>query len=165
MIVVSDAEMIRTRRACWLEAVWSIQDGQERLVIHYDQTTRSVSNSANISCTKRRVNLRKLNGHARHAPSLGALAIISATSACVGFCPSARSRSPRTSRGTAPVPFLSNSANASLYSATRPSGENEPPCIHERAPRRIWHTHLRCHSALRQSCPVTRGKRSTYHVL
>lgn len=49
-------------------------------------------------------------------PSLGALAIVSATSACVGFCPRARSKSPNVSRGTVPVPFLSNSANASLYS-------------------------------------------------
>jgi len=42
---------------------------------------------------------------------------ISATSAWVGFWPRARSRSPRTSRGTEPVPRLSKSAKASLYSA------------------------------------------------
>lgn len=41
---------------------------------------------------------------------------MSDTSACVGFCPRARSRSPIVSLGTAPVPFLSKSANASLYS-------------------------------------------------
>ena len=55
----------------------------------------------------------------QNVPSLGAPAMISATSACVGFCPNARSKSPNTSLGTAPVPFLSNSANASLYSAAR----------------------------------------------
>lgn len=43
--------------------------------------------------------------------------MMSATSACVGFWPSALSRSPRTSRCTLPVPFLSKSAKASLYSA------------------------------------------------
>lgn len=44
---------------------------------------------------------------------------MSATSACVGFWPSARRISPRVSLGTAPVPFLSKSAKASLYSAPR----------------------------------------------
>ena len=59
-----------------------------------------------------------------HTPSRGAPDTISATSAWVGFCPNARRRSPRTSRGTAPVPFLSNRANASLYSV--------PPSVNPR---------------------------------
>jgi hypothetical protein len=42
--------------------------------------------------------------------------MISATSDCVGFWPRARNRSPSVSRGTLPAPFLSNRANASLYS-------------------------------------------------
>ncbi len=52
-----------------------------------------------------------------YIPSRGAAATSSATSACVGFCPRARNKSPSISRGTAPVPFLSKRANASLYSA------------------------------------------------
>lgn len=63
--------------------------------------------------------MRVGNEYGGRSPSLGADATISATSACVGFCPSARSRSPSTSLGTAPVPRLSNKANASLYSVPR----------------------------------------------
>ena len=93
--------IVRTWRPRGLEAVRPVQDGQERLVVHW----RAVSTSG--------------GAEGEHAPSRGAPATMSATSACVGFWPSARRRSPSTSRGTAPVPFLSNSANASLYSAVR----------------------------------------------
>ena len=67
---------------------------------------------------------------------------MSATSACVGFCPSARSRSPRTSRGTAPVPFLSNNAIASLYSV--PLKPQSPPWLRRGGVATA--AHLRYHS-------------------
>ncbi len=88
---------------------------------------------------RRRVDGSKQN--TAHTPSRGAPATISATSACVGFCPNARRRSPSTSRGTAPVPFLSNSANASLYSA--------PPSVNPRTDIRYAAAmaHLRYRSA------------------
>jgi hypothetical protein len=55
----------------------------------------------------------------QRVPSRGAELTISATSACVGFCPNARRRSPNNSLGTDPVPRLSKSAKASLYSTIK----------------------------------------------
>lgn len=65
------------------------------------------------------------SGWERSAPSRGAEFTRSLTSAWVGFWPTARRRSPRVSRGTAPVPRLSKSANASLYSALSLCGDRD----------------------------------------
>ena len=68
--------------------------------------------------SQRPANSTSRKPRSKHALSFGVCAAKSATSACVGFCPSARRRSPSESRATVPVPFLSKSAKASLYSAS-----------------------------------------------
>lgn len=93
---------IPTWCACRLEPIWTIKYCQKGFVIDYRWMCK--------------VSIQVIIAAGKDPPSLGADAIISATSACVGFCPRARRRSPSVSRGTAPVPLLSKRANASLYS-------------------------------------------------
>ena len=138
-----------TRRSCRLEAVWSIEDREEGLVVDctrsnprhpdpprafhhvphetFQHHAQNKHNPTHTYALKTKMSLESGHKDISYAPSRGAAATMSATSACVGFCPSARSRSPSTSRGTAPVPFLSNSANASLYSVpSRDPSVNTP---------------------------------------
>lgn len=59
------------------------------------------------------------------------------TSAWVGFWPSERRSSPRDSRGTSPVPFLSKSAKASRYSV-KISLTTVVVCLQQGTHQRCW---------------------------
>lgn len=73
----------------------------------------------------------------------------------MGFCPKALKRSPRTSRGIAPVPFLSNKAKASLYSARslKFAGASRP----------CWGQHTSVIALVTQVSEKIWGTKSSYH--